>query len=111
MRNAMSQDAGLGRGTESPYLDILNHLGIQYDENAPMGVSDEEMRIIGPNSTIRQLEKELSTLDETLQAKYGKPTKATGADRKMRDQKKNELRAARQRWRGKAADLLRKKPL
>ena len=32
-----------------PYLlDVLNHLGIQYDENAPpMGVSDEEMRIIG----------------------------------------------------------------
>ena len=45
----MSQDAGLGRGTESPYLDILNHLGIQFDENAPMGVSDEEMRIIGPD--------------------------------------------------------------
>ena len=57
MRNAMSQDAGLGRGTESPYLDILNHLGFQFDENAPMGVSDEEMRIIGSDSTIRRLEK------------------------------------------------------
>ena len=104
----MSQDAGLGRGTESPYLDILNHLGIQYDENAPMGVSDEEMRIIGPDSTIRRLEREWSALEAALQAKYGKSTKATGADRKMREQKANELRAARQRRRRKAADLLRK---
>ncbi|KAI3327466.1 hypothetical protein F4824DRAFT_484708 [Ustulina deusta] len=108
MRNAMSQDAGLGRGTESPYLDILNHLGIQYDENAPMGVSDEEMRIIGPDSTIRRLEIEWSALEAALHAKYGKSTKATGADRKMRDRKANELRAARQRRRRKAADLLRK---
>jgi hypothetical protein len=44
MRNAMAQDAGLSRGTESPYLDILNHIGLQYDENAPTGVSDETMR-------------------------------------------------------------------
>ncbi|KAF2179593.1 hypothetical protein K469DRAFT_533213, partial [Zopfia rhizophila CBS 207.26] len=76
MRNAMSQDAGLGRSTESPYLDILNHLGIQYDKNAPMGVSDEEMGIIGPDSTILRLEREWSALEAALQAKYGKSTKA-----------------------------------
>lgn len=29
----MPQDAGLGRGTESPYLGVLNHIGLQYDEN------------------------------------------------------------------------------
>ena len=104
----MSQDAGLGRGTESPYLDILNHLGIQFDENAPMGVSDEEMRVIGPDSTIRRLEAEWSTLEAVLQTKYGKSTKATGADRQMRERKANELRAAKQRRRRKAADLLRK---
>jgi len=108
MRNAMPQDAGLGRGTESPYLDILNHLGIVYDENAPMGVSDEEMRIIGPDSTIRRLEREWSALEAALLAKYGKSTKATGAYRKMREQKANELRAVRQRRRRKMADLLRK---
>ncbi|KAI1291664.1 hypothetical protein F5Y03DRAFT_388333 [Xylaria venustula] len=98
MRNAMSQDAGLGRGTESPYLDILNHLSIQYDENAPMGVFDEEMRIIGPDSTIRQLEREWLALKTELLTKYRKSTKATGTDRKMREQRR----------RRKAADLLRK---
>ncbi|KAI1207667.1 uncharacterized protein F4807DRAFT_173788 [Annulohypoxylon truncatum] len=108
MRNAMSQDAGLGRGTESPYLDILNHLGMQYDENAPMGVSDEEMRIIGPDSTTRQLEREWSDLEAELQARYGKSTKATGDDRKMREQKARILKTARQKHRRNVGNLLRK---
>ncbi|KAI0122056.1 hypothetical protein F4814DRAFT_438190 [Daldinia grandis] len=76
IRNAIFQDAGLGRGTESPYLTILNHLG--------------------PDNTIRQLEREYNS------------TSATGDDHKMRKQKANELRAARQRWRRKVAGLLRK---
>ncbi|KAH8747986.1 hypothetical protein F5883DRAFT_697821 [Diaporthe sp. PMI_573] len=79
-----------------------------FDENAPMGVSDEEMRIIGPDSTIRRLEREWSALEGTLKEKYGDSTKATGDDAKMRKRKSNELRAARQRWRRKAGDLLRK---
>ncbi|KAK0624756.1 hypothetical protein B0T17DRAFT_492026, partial [Bombardia bombarda] len=32
-RDASAQNAGLGRGTHSPYLDILSHIGVQYDEN------------------------------------------------------------------------------
>ncbi|RYP50238.1 hypothetical protein DL769_010978 [Monosporascus sp. CRB-8-3] len=58
--NAVSQDAFLGRGTHSPYLDILNHI-------------------------------ELSALEDALQAKYGKASKAAGADKKERDRKRNEL--------------------
>ncbi|KAJ2905570.1 hypothetical protein MKZ38_005033 [Zalerion maritima] len=41
-------------------------------------------------------------------AKYKKSTNATGADRKVRERKANKPRAARQRRRRKAADLLRK---
>lgn len=104
----MAQDAGLGRGTESPYLDILNHLGIMFDEHAPMGVSEEQMLIIGPDSTIRRLESEWEALEDVLKEKYGDSAKATGADGKMRKQKANELRAARQRWRRKAGTFLRK---
>ncbi|KAK3367296.1 hypothetical protein B0T24DRAFT_581934 [Lasiosphaeria ovina] len=94
-RDASAQNAGLGRGTYSPYLDVLSHIGVQFDENAPMGVSDEMMRAIGPSNTIRRLEREWSDLEAELQATYGKSTKATGADKMRRDQKWNELRAAR----------------
>lgn len=104
----MPQDAGLGRGTESPYLDILNHLGIQCDENAPTGVSDEVMRAVGPDAKVRRLEREWSALEADLQAKYEKSTKATGADKKRRDQKQNELRVARQTQRRKVAAILRR---
>ncbi|KAK3936536.1 hypothetical protein QBC46DRAFT_411986 [Diplogelasinospora grovesii] len=38
--NAVVQDAFLGHGTESPYLVLLNHIGLQYDENALTEVSD-----------------------------------------------------------------------
>ncbi|TGJ81321.1 hypothetical protein E0Z10_g7437 [Xylaria hypoxylon] len=46
-------DAGLGRGTKSPYLDILNHIGLQYDKNAPTGVSNAVMSAVGLDSTVR----------------------------------------------------------
>ncbi len=108
MRNAIPQDAGLGRGTESPYLDILNHIGLQYDENAPIGVSDEVMCAIGPSNNIRRLEREWLALEAEMQAKYGKATKATGEDKRSRDRKWNELRAAKQQQRRKVEDLLRK---
>ncbi|KAF2454627.1 hypothetical protein BDY21DRAFT_373894 [Lineolata rhizophorae] len=67
--------------------NILKHLGLQYDENGPMGVSDEVMRIIGSDSTIHQLERKWSDLEATLQARYRKFTKASGVDGKMREQK------------------------
>ena len=104
----MPQDAGLGRGTASPYLDILNHIGIQYDENAPTGVSDEVMRAIGPDGTVRRLQEQWSALEVALANKYGRSTKAKGADKAARDQKWNELRAARQQQRRKVAKILRK---
>ncbi|KAJ2893428.1 hypothetical protein MKZ38_008686 [Zalerion maritima] len=109
IRNALVQDAGLGRGTELPYLDILNYMGIQYDENAPTGVFDKTMCAIGPDARVRELEREWSALEAELQAKYGKSTKATGADKKRRDQKQNELRVARQTQRRKVAAILRRK--
>ncbi len=108
MRNAIPQDAGLGRGTESPYLDILNHIGLEYDENAPMGVSDEVMCAIGPSSKIRRLEGEWLTLEAALEVRYGKATKATGEDKKLRDRKSNELRAAKQQQRRNVEVLIRK---
>jgi len=107
-RDASAQNAGLGRGTHSPYLDVLSHIGVQYDENAPMGVSDEMMHAIGPDSTVRRLEREWSELEAELQATYGKSTKATGADKKRREQKWNELRAARQKQRRTVGSILRK---
>lgn len=106
--NAISQDAGLGRGTESPYLDILNHIGLEYDENAPTGVSDEVMRAIGPDSRIRRLEREWADLQTALAAKYGNASDATGADKKTQEQLRNELKAAKQRHRRKLTELLRK---
>lgn len=60
MRNAIPQYAGLGCGTESPYLDILNHIRIVYDENASTGVSDAVMSAVDPDTAIRRLEKEWS---------------------------------------------------
>lgn len=106
--NAISQDAGLGRGTESPYLDILNHIGLEYDENAPTGVSDEVMRAIGPDSRIRRLQREWADLQTALAAKYGNASDATGADKKTQEQLRNELKAAKQRHRRKLTELLRK---
>ncbi|KAK6842236.1 FluG domain-containing protein [Apiospora arundinis] len=108
MRNAVAQDAGLGRGTESPYLDILNHIGLQYDENAPTGASDEVMRAVGPNSTIRRLERQWEELEASLTVQYGRPTKATGADKEKRVQMQYDLRVARQQHRRKVAEILRK---
>lgn len=105
--NAVVQDAFLGRGTESPYLNILNHIGLQYDENAPTEVPDEFMRAVGPDSTVRRLEEEWSALEARLQAKYGKSSLATGADKAERDKLANKLRAARQRQRRSVAQMLR----
>ena len=104
----MPQDAGLGRGIESLYLDIFNYLGIMFDENIPIGVSDEQMRVIRPDSAIRRLKRDQKALEDLLKEKYRDSTKATGNDKKIRKQKANELKAARQRWRRKREGLLRK---
>ncbi len=67
--NAVVQDAFLSRGTESPYLAVLNHMGLRRDENAPKAVSEEEMCVIGPSSAIRQLEPKA----ENLRTCHGAP--------------------------------------
>ncbi|KAK5629542.1 hypothetical protein RRF57_005257 [Xylaria bambusicola] len=95
--NTVIQDAFLGRATEFPYLNILNHIGLQYDENALTEVPDEFMRAVGPDNTVRQLEEEWSALEAKLQAQYGKSSLAAGADKAERDKLANKLRAARQR--------------
>lgn len=69
---AITQDAFLGRGAHSPLIDILNHIGLRYDENAPSEVTDEMMRLVGPDDTILRLEEELSALQTKLGEKYGK---------------------------------------
>ena len=80
---AISQDAFLGRGAHSPLIDILNHIGLRYDENAPSEATDEMMRLVGPDSTILRLEEQLSALQTELGKKYGKASLATGADKSL----------------------------
>lgn len=62
LMNAVVQDAFLDRGTKSPYLAILNHMGLRLDENAPKRVSNEMMRAIGPNAAVRRLEQLMEAL-------------------------------------------------
>ncbi|KAK3336774.1 hypothetical protein B0T19DRAFT_50768 [Cercophora scortea] len=82
MMNAVVQDAFLDRGTKSPYLAILNHMGLRLDENAPKRVSDEMMRAIGPNAAVRRLEQQMEALQAELRPKYGRPSRATGDDKR-----------------------------
>ncbi len=84
--NAVVQDAFLGRGTKSPYLAILNHIGLVCDENAPRSVSDEFMAAVGPNQAIMDLEEELVDLI------------AAGDDEGI-TRVRSQLRAARQKHR------------
>jgi hypothetical protein len=74
MMNAVVQDAFLGRGTQSPYLAIFNHMGLRLDENAPKRVPDEMMHMIGPSAAVRRLEQEMEALQAALQQKHGRPS-------------------------------------
>jgi hypothetical protein len=47
---AITQDIFLGRGAHSPLIDILNHIGLRYDENAPLEAIDEMIGLVGPDS-------------------------------------------------------------
>jgi hypothetical protein len=101
MMNAVVQDAFLDRGTKSPYLAILNHMGLRLDENAPKRVSDEMMRAIGPNAAVRRLEQQMEALQAELRLKYGRPSRATGDDKRRYESLQARLSAARQRHRRK----------
>lgn len=40
-------------------LPRTSYMGIQYDENAPTGVSGEMMRAVGPDARVRNPEREV----------------------------------------------------
>jgi hypothetical protein len=105
---AIPQDAFLGRGTHSPLIDILNHIGLRYDENAPSEVTDEMMRLVGPDSTVLQLEEQLSALQTELGEKYGKASWATGADKTKYSSLQIQLKVAKQRHGRRILGLFRK---
>jgi hypothetical protein len=105
---AITQDAFLGRGTHSPLTDILNHIGLRYDENAPSEVTNEMMRLVGPDSAMLQLEEQLSALQTELAEKYGKASWATGADKMKYSSLQNQLKVARQRHGRRVLNLFRK---
>ncbi len=106
--NAVVQDAFLGRGTESPYLAVLNHMGLRRDENAPKAVSEEEMRAIGPSSAIRQLEPKAENLRTELCKKYGRPSLAPDKEKADYTGILSQLRTARQKHRRKVLRMLHK---
>lgn len=99
--NAVVQNAFLGRGTRSPYLAIFNHVGLRLDENAPKGVPDEMMRMIGPNATVRRLEQEVEALQAELRQKYGGPSRASADEKQQYESRRTQLSAARQKQRRK----------
>ncbi|TPX11403.1 uncharacterized protein E0L32_007822 [Thyridium curvatum] len=105
---AISQDAFLGRGAHSPLIDILNHVGLRYDESAPTKVTEEMMRLVGPDSTMVRLEGELSTLRERLLEKYGKVSYAPITDQAAYKDVQCQAKAAKQRYSRKVLDLFRK---
>ena len=74
--NAVVQDAFLGRGTKSPYLALLNHMGLRSDENAPKTVPHEVMEMLGPDRNVRRLQGELDEVKSRLSAEYGRPSNA-----------------------------------
>ncbi len=92
--NAVVQDAFLGRGTKSPYLAILNHIGLVCDENAPRSVSDEFIAAVGPSQAMMDLEEELADLIEA------------GDDEGITRVRK-QLRAARQKHRRETVAVVR----
>jgi hypothetical protein len=62
--NAVVQDAFLGRGTTSPYLALLNHMGLRSDENAPKTVPHEVMEMLGPDRNVRRLQGPANAFSE-----------------------------------------------
>jgi hypothetical protein len=76
--NAVPQDAFMDRGTTSPYLAVLNHLGLICDENAPTTVPDEIMQAVGPDTATRALEEEMFSLRARLEAVHGRASRDIG---------------------------------
>ena len=105
---AITQDAFLGCSAHLSLIDILNYIGLRYDEDAPSEVTDEMMRLVGPDSTILQLEEQLSALQTELGGKYGKASWATGADKTKYAGLQTQLKVARQRYGRRVLGLFRK---
>lgn len=108
MMNAVIQDAFLGRGTKSPYLAILNYMGLHCDENAPKTVPDDVMDLIGPSGTVRSLEQDLEQIRITLDRKYGRSSQAPIEEKYQYQAKLYAVRAARQNDRRKVFKMLYK---
>jgi len=64
------QGAFLGRDTASVYPEILNHLGHQYDDNAPKEVPDELMRAVGHNDAILRIQAQLAALPHEMRDSF-----------------------------------------
>jgi hypothetical protein len=105
MMNAVVQDAFFGRGTKYPYLAILNHMGIRSDEDAPKAVPPEIMEIVGPDRTVRRLEREMGELESTLRERHGRPSHAPACEYREYTEKQGRLRAARQSQRRKVFSM------
>ncbi|KAJ2903748.1 hypothetical protein MKZ38_009400 [Zalerion maritima] len=105
--NAVPQDAFMERGTTSPYLAVLNHLGVICDENAPTNVPDELMQAIGPDITTRRLEEEMSSLQARLEAMYGEACRAIGDNKAEYTELRRKLATARKNHRGKIHTIIR----
>ncbi|KAF4632852.1 hypothetical protein G7Y89_g5278 [Cudoniella acicularis] len=101
------QDAFLGRDLNCPsaYVAVLNHMGLQCDQNTPTTVLEDIMRAIRPDRDVRLFGEELSGLHKELMEKYGKPSHAPKTERQAYASKQNELRAARQKQRRKVLRL------
>ncbi|KAK3323913.1 hypothetical protein B0T19DRAFT_216707 [Cercophora scortea] len=99
--NAVVRDAFLGRGTQTPYLAIFNHMGLRLDENAPKRVPDEMMHMIGPSAAVRRLEQELEALEAALRQMYGRPSWAPDDKKEQYESIKAQLRTTRQKQRRK----------
>lgn len=102
----MVQDAFLGHGTKSPYLAILNHIGVRSDEDASKVVPPEVIEMVGPDSTVRRLQRELDDLESTLRGRYSRASRALPDEYRGFKDKQNQLRTARQKQRRKIFNMI-----
>lgn len=71
-------------------------MGLRRDEAAPKTVPAEVLQMIGQSPAVRRLEAKLESLRSSLAEKFGKPSRATGADMRNLKQTENALRNAKQ---------------
>ncbi|KAH8895281.1 hypothetical protein GQ53DRAFT_681814 [Thozetella sp. PMI_491] len=104
----ITQNAFLGRGAHSPLLDIVNYIGVIYDENAPTEATEEMMRAVGYSELVVELDQELAALEAELRSKYGSIRLSTPAEREQHAKLQTRRRYARQTDRRRTGQLFRK---